>query len=173
MVPRVPPVASIALTAAVATAAVVNLPQFVWLELSTGGVYEALRIKDGHGLDELVEQHFESTQLDVGLFTRLRTLAPGATVTVADERQQLMTDLDLVGLALADEVTRPAGPLPTVDEATVAGWEESLAALGEDEDLGPYGIVVGPDPVTSLTVVDGPDRRYLVDERLLDPAVAG
>lgn len=159
--------AAVVLATAVATAALANLPQFVQLELTTEDVYQAVHVKRGHDIPDLVADHFDSTRQDVGLFTELRRLAPGVVVTVADPTEEVVADLDLVGLGLADEVRRPAAPLPMVDAAVVAAWGDALVVTGADEVLGPYGIVLGPAPVTAVTVVEGPDRRYVVDDRLL------
>ncbi len=161
-------VAAVVLTTAVATAALANVPQFVWLQLTSEDVYRALHVKGGHGVPDLVADHFDSTRQDVGLFSELRRSAPGVVVTVADPTEELVADLDLVGLGLAAEVRRPAAPLPVVDATVVAAWGDAVVVAGEDEVLGPYGIVLGPAPVAAVTVVEGPDRRYVVDDRLLE-----
>ena len=158
------------LLVAALVATVVNIAQFAALEIETGDQYEAVRIKDGHDAVDLVASHFGSTQERFLLYVQLREVAPGATVTV---RRSLLSREELVGLGLAGDAVLTGEPLPRVTAEVAADLDRHVVATGTDEDVGPYAIAVADGEVEAITVVRGPERAYLADDRLLTAGGAG
>lgn len=153
------------LAAGLAVAIVVNVAQFAAIELETGDEYEAVRVKAGHRVDDLVAGHFGSTRARFELYAQIRQLAPGASFDVADS--ELLVE-ELAGLALVDEVTRSTQPPPPLGDAAARLLDRSVVAEGEDERLGAYVIALAPGRPDRLTLRRHGDVTYVVDRRLVD-----
>ena len=155
-----------AVVAVMVTAALVNVAQFPALELDMSDWYEAVRIKPGHELLDLVDEHFDSTQARFELYLDLREVAPHATVTIPSD-SEIVTE-HLAGLSAAEEVARSDAPL-TIDASQAAALESSVVADGHDRDVGDYVIALEGDGAdVALVLVRGPDRAWLVEQALLD-----
>lgn len=161
---------AVVILAAGSSAVVGNVAEFAALELETGDEYEAVRIKGGHDAVALVEGHFGSTQQRFLLYAQLRDVAPGARLVVAGRG---FNQEEAVGLGLAEALVRSSGAPPTVDAATARRLDDAVVAEGEHRDLGPYAIAVEGGPVESVTLVVGPRRAYLADDRLLATSELG
>ena len=148
------------------TASLLNLGQFAGVNLDMSDWYDAVRVKDGHDLRALSEEHFGSTKERFLLATRLRDLAPGA-VLVTPPRVGFREEL-LVGVGGMSAVERVATER-VVDAPTAAALDAAAVATGEDEQVGPYAIVVDPTaPADRLVAVPGPERFYVVDVAIAD-----
>lgn len=157
--------------AAMVTATLVNLAQFPALELELSDWYEAVRVKPGHELPDLVAEHFDSTRARFELYLELREVAPHATVTVPAE--SAIIDEHLLGLGDAESVVRTDAAL-TIDASQAAALEPSVVADGYDRDVGDYVIAVGGEgEPTELVLVDGPDHVWLVERALVDALGGG
>ena len=155
-----------AVLAVLVTAALLNVGQFAAVNLDMSQWYDAVRVKDGHDLRALSEEHFPSTRERFLLATRLRDLAPGA-VLVRPPGTRWSPEL-LVGIAGMRAVERASDEL-TVDASTAAALDAAAVATGEDDAVGPYAIVVDPaTPADRLVAVAGPQRLYIVDARIAD-----
>lgn len=153
------------------TAAMLNVAQFPELEMDMSDWYEAVHIKPGHELPDLIAEHFDSTQARFELYLQIRDRAPNATITVP--RGSDIIPEHLLGLGAVDTVVRSDEP-STIDAAVAAALEPLVAAEGYDRDVGDYVIALPADgPAEELVLVQGPNRAWIVEAGLLDDARSG
>lgn len=148
-----------------AVAALSNFAQIPGIELETSRQYGAVRVKAGHDVLSLVEDHFRSTQGDFLLHAQLRSVAPGVRVTLPLESALLGEELRGVGRASeVVYVDYDSAVAPDV----VGQLADFVVAEGEDEEAGLYAIALADADADELVEVTGPDRVFLVDARLLE-----
>lgn len=163
------PRAAAGVTAALLVGALVNVVQFPVLELQASDPYEALHVKEGGDILDLVEDHFGSTERRFLLFATLRELAPGARVTIADVPVGDDVVEQLLGLSLAREVVMAPGV--SLDEQSLAVVDAAAVLVGEDRRLGDFVLALGDGPVDEIVITSAPDDTTLVvDARLLTAA---
>lgn len=150
---------------ALLVASLANLAQYPSIERDAGDWYRALRVKTGHELPELGDEHFASTQARFSVYLDIREHAYGATLVVP--QPVALNPEQLRGLAGAGPLEHPADEI-VVSAEVAAGLDTAAVASGDDEYLGPYAVVVPPgEDADRLLVVTGPDRTYLVTPDLL------
>ena len=155
-----------AVAAALLVGAFANLAQYPSIERDAGDWYRALRVKTGHELSDLVDEHFASTQSRFSVYTDLRAHAYGATLVVP--RPVGLNPEQLRGLSGAGVLERP-DELIEVSAEVAAGLDSRAVATGENEHIGPYAVVVprGEAPERVLAVT-GPHWTYFVTPELLE-----
>lgn len=154
--------------AALLVASLGNVAQYGDIERDAGNWYRALRVKEGHTLAELEDNHFASTQARFGIYLDIREYAYGAEVVVPTGID-LNTE-QLRGLAGAGSLVRPDGLLE-VDGEVAAALDAATIDAGDNELIGGYRVVVGLDEQpTRLLLASGSDVTYLVSEQQLRAA---
>lgn len=152
--------------AGLVVAALANLAEYPSIERDAGDWYRALRVKEGHELVELGDNHFTSTQARFAIYLDLREFAYGADVAVAEGL--VLNDEQLRGLGGASSIELGVADL-AVTAAVAAALEGRVVATGEDQRLGTYVVVTdGAAPPARVVVAPGPDRVWVVDRDLLE-----
>lgn len=148
-----------------AMAGLVNLVEYPAIDAAASDQYEAVEVKDGHELEDLVGGHFPSTKRRFELYVRVAEHAPGVTVTVPEGSQ--LNDEHFLGLGDVDQVRRRTYPSQVPDDV-VRELDQHVVASGESRDLdGEWALAIGSGPVQRLVLLENGQRSYLVDEALL------
>lgn len=157
-----------AVVAALLVGALANLAEYPSIERDAGNWYRALRVKSGHELPALGDEHFASTQARFSFYLAIRDHAYGATL-VASRDATVNPEL-LRGLAAVGGLERTDAPME-VDRGVADRLDGDVIDSGEDEHLGPWAVAVSQDDAPDrLLLVAGPGRSYLVTPELLRAA---
>lgn len=154
--------------AALVVGSLANVAEFGDIEREAGNWYRALRVKEGHTLAELEDNHFASTQARFAIYLDARQYAYGAELVVPTGVD--LNEEQLAGLAGAGSLVRPDGRIEVSGEVAAA-LDSMTVDAGDNELIGPYQVVVGIDEEPDrLLFVTGPGVTYLVSEQQLRAA---